>query len=247
MNDQKEWEIDFWDLFVYLKKKIALILALTFGFGLLGFFGTKLFRKPQYQVKTVLYVQNRTADYMDYRDYQVSSQLAYDCISLIKSRSVTHGVIDELDLEISEAALLKKIDVQLEDYSRVLTVTITDTDPQRAMEIANSVGRNTAATVNRIIGSSTVTVVDEATKPTAPSGPNAAAAALFLAGIALVGSVAVLCMIRCMSRTIRTEEDVNRWMGLSVLGAIPAIDNPKSKKSPLRRFFQHDRARNRRK
>ncbi len=235
MEENKENEVDLVDLFFYLKKKIALILIVTLGFGAVGFIGTKLFGTPVYQATTTLYVQSRASqNTISYTDIQIATQLAKDSTPIIKSRRVTSNVIRELGLNITDEKLRARIDVSAETNTRVLTVSVTDTEPQRAADTANCVGKYAAQAVVDIMDVNAVKTVDPAVKPDRPVGPSATKNGAILAIAAFVVTVGILCATRMLGRTLHTEEDVERRLGLSVLASIPAVDGLDAAKKTAR-------------
>ncbi len=225
MEERKESEVDLVDLFHYLKKKIALILTVTILFAAVGYLGTKLFGKPVYQTTLTLYFQtNISGDGVNYTDMQVATLLTRDGMNLIKSRSITTQVIQELGLNMSHETLSKKIKViEPETATRVMTLTVTDSDPQRAADIANAIGKYATRTMQSVMAVDAVKIVDPAIVPEKPIGPSSTKNGILFGAGAMLVTVGLLCALRAMSRTIRTEEDVERYLKLSVMGAIPVI------------------------
>lgn len=243
MEEKKEFEIDLVDLFYYLKKHIALILVVTLLFGIVGFVGTKLFGTPQYRADVTMLVANYDRDRgLAYADIQMATFITQDASALIKRRSVTSEVIRELGLSMSDAQLAGKIAISSQENTRVITVSVTDTDPRRAADIANSVGKYATKVVEEKLSIKALQIIDSAQVPSAPVGPSASRNAVLAAGAALVFMVAVFCLIRVLDNTIRTEEDVERYLGLSTLGVIPISEElektRKKKLNPLQRLLK---------
>lgn len=225
MEERNESEVDLVELFRYLKKKIALILAVTILFTAVGYLGTKLLGKPEYQASITLYFQtNISGNGLNYTDMQVATLLTRDGMNLIKSRSITDQVIQELELDMSHETLSKMINViEPDTATRVMTLTVTDGDPQRAADIANAIGKYATKTIQSIMAVNAVKIVDPAIVPEKPVGPNSTKNGILLGAGAMLVTVGALCALRMMSRTIRTEEDVERYLKLNVMGAIPVI------------------------
>lgn len=225
MEERNESEVDMLELFRYLKKKIALILVVTVLFTAMGYLGTKLFGKPVYQASITLYFQtNISGSGLNYTDMQVATLLTRDGMNLIKSRSITDQVIRELRLDMTHEALCKKIDIiEPETATRVMTLTVTDGDPQQAADIANAIGKYATQTIKSIMAVDAVKIVDSAIVPEKPVGPSSTRNGILFGAGAMMATVGVLCVMQVMSRTIRTEEDVERYLKLSVMGTIPVI------------------------
>ena len=102
-----------------------------------------------------------------------------------------------------------------------MQISISDTDPQLAAEIANTVREVASAQIKQIMDVDAVQMVYEAEVPVEPSGPNAIRNAALAGIMGLVIVVGVFAVVFIMDDTIRTEEDVTRYLGLGTLGVIP--------------------------
>ena len=221
-RQHEEMELDLLDLFYYLKKRILIIAAVCLVFAVIGFVGTKAFITPTYTTNTRMYVLNRSNENnFVTSDFQIATYVMNDYKALITGRNVTKEVVERLDLTISPEDLSNKINITSPENTRVLQINITDTDPQRAADIANVVREVASEQIERIMDVDAVKMVYEAEVPQNPSGPSAmrnTVLAAMLGGILIVG---VYVAIYILDDTIRTEEDVTRYLGLGTLGVIP--------------------------
>ena len=105
--------------------------------------------------------------------------------------------------------------------TRIISITVTDTDPVRAMEIANAVREAASEHILNVMDIQAVNVVETANLPTYASGPNTARNILLggMLGAALVMGILVVRFL--LDDTVKTTEDVERYLGLSVLAVIP--------------------------
>ncbi len=222
MENQKEFEIDLLGLIYYLKKKVAILLAVTAVFALVSFVINAFFVVPEYTASTRVYVLNRANEQnLSSSDFSIANYMIKDYTILITGQNVTDKVVQKLGLRMSAAALSGKISVTAQDNTRVLQISVTDTDPQRAAQIANSVREEAAIQIKDIMDVDAVNLVYEAKVPGAPSSPNVGRNTLVWAAIGLAAAVAVLTVIFVLDDAIRTEEDVERYLGLGTLGIIP--------------------------
>lgn len=222
MDNHVEEEIDLLDLFYYLKKKIAIILVAFLAFAMLGFVGTKLFITPTYTAATRMYVLSRTSEsVISYSDLTASAYMVKDYEVLITGQNVTREVIQQLDLDMTHKKLSGLISVEAIDSTRVLQIEVVDTDPQRAADIANCVREVASSQILEIMDVDAVNLVYEAEVPQQKSGPSTMMNTAIAAALGLIIAVGVLVVIYLMDDTIRTEEDVERYLGLSTMGVIP--------------------------
>lgn len=247
MEKENEVEIDLLALFRYLKKKMWIVIAAFVVCTLAGFLVTKLFLSPKYTASTRAYVLNRSSETnVVYSDLQLSSQLLNDYQVLISGQNVTKEVIHQLGLDITPEKLAKKISVTAPNDTRVLQISVTDTDPQRAADIANAVREIASSQIKQIMDVNAVNVIYEADIPERPSSPNLKLNVAVSAMLGIAASVGVLTVIFVFDDTIRTEEDVEYYLGLSTLGVIPAsgdfTDGKAQRRSnPMRKGERYER------
>lgn len=222
MENQNELEIDLLDLLYYLKKKLAIIVAVVTVCAAIGMAFTMFFMEPEYTATTRMYVLNRSSDTsLSSSDYSVSNYMVNDYSVLITGKNVTQKVIRDLGLDMTVKQLTNKISVSSISNTRVLQIQVVDTDPQRAADIANAVRETASAQIKEIMAVDAVNLVYEAEKPTGKSGPSLVKNTVLAAMLGMVAVIGVLVVIYVLDDTIRTEEDVERYLGLSVLGVLP--------------------------
>jgi capsular polysaccharide biosynthesis protein len=215
-------EINLVDLFYYLKKKILVIIAAFLLFAVAGAVFTMVFIPKEYTAKTRIYVLNRSGEAdLSSSDYNVADFIVRDYEVLITGENVTREVLNQLNLDMSISELTRKISVSSIEKTRVLQIVVVDTDPNRAAAIANCVREVSSTQIEKIMDVDAVNLVYAATVPTEKSGPNVTENTALSAIVGVILSVSVLTIVHVIDDTIRTDEDVSRYLGLSTLGIIP--------------------------
>ncbi len=240
-QQNKQIEINFVDLFYYLKKKIVIIIAVVVVCAFAGFLYSTLFVTPMYTAETRLYVLNRSSSAgVVGSDFQIADNILADYKILITGKNVTQEVVNQLGLKMSAAALGAKINVSAPEDTRVVQISVTDSNPHRAADIANKVREVATGQIQEIMDVDAVHLIYAADVPDSPSSPNVKKNTCLAALLGLVVTGAVFVVIFVLDDSIRTEEDVERYLGLSVLGVIPnttdidtAAENPATKKKKL--------------
>ena len=237
MENQRDNELDLIALFGYLKKKIAVIIAVSAVFALVACVISAFFIVPKYEASTRVYVLNRLNDEsLGTSDFSISNYILKDYASLITGRNVTRNVIDKMGLPMSNGTLAKMIRVSALEGTRMLQISITDTDPQRAADIANCVREEAVIQLQQITAADAVNLVYEAEVPMAPSSPNVSKNTLAWGAIGFAVAIAALSVIFMVNDAIRTEDDVERYLGIGTLGIIPLSEDLNSdRKSAGRR------------
>ena len=221
-HSRDELQINLPEIFAYLKKKAVIILLVTVIAGFAGLLFNLLFTTPQYTASTRVYILNRQNDeVIYYADLQSSSQFINDYTVLITGQNVTKTVVEKLSLQESHSKLSSRISVSAPADTRILEIKVSHEDPKLAADIANAVREEATQQIEAIMDGNAVNLVYEADVPTTPSSMSSGKTAVLAAAVGLICTVAVLSLVFVMDDTIRTEEDVERHLSLSVLGVIP--------------------------
>lgn len=247
LRDNDEMEIDLLQLFYALKKKIWFILAaMIIGGGLAGAY-SKFLITPQYSSTSMMYILSKETTLTSLADLQIGSQLTEDYKVIVNSRPVLGEVIDSLALDMSYEQLLAKVSIGNPTDTRILTVTVTDPDPYRAKAIVDCVAETASNYIGEIMEMIPPKIIENgtvATRKTSPSnGKNAVLGALV--GMVLVCGVIVIQVI--MNDTVRTEEDVERYLGLTVLASVPLREGEERTKPGHHSSGENTKSRKRRK
>ena len=233
-NQVDEIEIDLKELFYVIKRKLWIIL-LTGIVGAVGFgLFTAMVMKPVYTSSTMLYIVNKTTTLTSLTDLQLGTQLTKDYKVLVTSRPVTGQVITNLDLNLSHEQLVKKIKVDNPTDTRILTISVEDTDPYMAKSIADEFASVASARMAEIMDSAPPNIVEEAYLPTQKTKPSITKNTMIggLAGVFLAGAIILVLFV--MNDAIKTPEDVEKYLGLNTLATIPVFEGEtgaKKKKS----------------
>lgn len=210
------------DLLAYLWKRLWMIAAALVIGAVVGLAVTVLFVDTVYTATTRMYVLSRASDSaLSSSDYSLSNYIISDYKVLITGQNVTKEVIERLELDMTIGELSPKISVRAIENTRVLQIEVVDTVPQRAVDIANCVREVAGEQMQRIMNVEAVNLVYEAELPQQKSGPSISWNMALAGVISMMAAVGVLIVVYLLDDSLRTEEDVARYLGLSVLGMIP--------------------------
>lgn len=218
-----EIEIDLREVFLVLLGKAWLILLVGIFTAALAFGFSQFILEPVYESTTQIYILNKQDnDTVTYSDVQLGSQLTKDYAELIQSRFVLESVIEDLQLiDLDYEDMLKKVTVSTPTDTRILAITVEDTEPMLAMEMANSIREAAAVHIKNVMDIEAVNVVDTANLPIEKSGPSVLKWTLAggAIGVLLVMAIVMICYLT--DDTIKTSDDVEKYLGLSTLALIP--------------------------
>ena len=224
-NDNASIEIDVLYLLKKLWSKKFFIIFVGLLVGTIALLGSVFFIKPKYTSTTRIYVVSRSSDTsLTNQDLQAGSYLVNDYKEVITSSEVLSSVIDQEKLSMSAGQLSDEIAVNIPTDTRVISISVTDTDAQRACDIANTVREVAAEKIKAVTKVDDVTTLESATKPSHPSSPNvkknAAIGALAGVFLAIVG----ILVAEVLDDRVRRPEDIEDVLGMTLLGVVPDID-----------------------
>ena len=232
LQNKDEIEIDVLEKFHVLLDKIWVIILAGAGAALAVVAATILFITPQYQSTTKMYVLSKQdSNTLTSQDMQTSLSLTKDYAELIKSRTVTEGVITQLNLDMTHEQLLSKMTVDSATDTRILSISVRDADPYVACEIANAIRDVAANHIKNVMDIDAVNVVETANIPENKISPSIKKNGLVggVAGVAI--AIAIILITYLSNDTIKTQEDVERYLGLSTLGTIPMSEADRKNKN----------------
>lgn len=243
MENQKnndEIEIDLLELCSVLLARIWVILGTGFFCAVCCFAISRFVMTPYYESTTKIYILNKTDNAsVTYSDVQMGTQLTKDYAELINSRYVLEEVMQKLSLDIEYKELLDQVSVSTPTDTRIVSITVEDTDPVQAMNIANCIREVAGNHIQNVMDIEAVNVVETANMPTEKAGPSCMKWTL-IGGFAGCFLLCVLILVKyLMDDTIKSSEDVEKYLGLSTLALIPvaedAVETKKKKKKKKKR------------
>ncbi|MGE5613696.1 MAG: YveK family protein [Bacillota bacterium] len=183
---------------------------------------------PVYEATATVLVNDKTqhsAEYgIAYDQVVVNQLLIADYTELIYSRTIGQAVIDDLKLEGMEPEdITRMISVNTKNQTRVMELTATSTDPEFAMRVANSLANVFAAKTEELMNVPHVNLIDPAELPEYPTKPRKAINTMISIFMSIMLAAGVVLAVEYFDNTIKTAEDVENRLGLTVLATIPEL------------------------
>ena len=211
---------------IIIKRKwlivIALILSMTIGSIYSIFFVT-----PMYKSNTTLMVNSSKginagdiAASFDIGSISTSQKLVVTYGEIVKSRIVLEQVIDKLNLDMSYSKLLSRVNSAPVNSTEILKIEVQDEDPEKAAKIANTISDVFIKEVMRILKVNNVETIDRAIPLDVPVNVKTTLNIAISAVLGLMLGVFIAFALEYLDRTIKTPEDVQKHLGLHVIGTI---------------------------
>lgn len=217
------------ELFQTIKKRLWLIVLLTVlattTSGVVSYF----LLTPIYQSSTQLLVNQTKSEQAQFTsaDIQTNLQLINTYNVIIKSPAILNKVSENLDGEVTAGQLNGMITVGSANNSQVLDITVQNADPVLAATIANVTAQTFQTEVVNIMNVDNVSIlsgaqVGENPSPIKPQ-PVLNMAIAFVVG--LMAGVGLAFLLEFFDNTVKDEQDVEKLLGLPVLGSITIIED----------------------
>jgi capsular polysaccharide biosynthesis protein len=213
------------ELFYTLRKRIWLIISITVIATLLSGIYSFYLATPIYSSSTQLLVNQEKIEQPMYSEIQTNLQLINTYNVIIKSPAILDLVAKELDLGQTSDELNEMITVGSEKDSQVLNITVQNPDPAVATDIANTTAKVFQNEIVKIMSVDNVSILAKAKTKENPS-PIKPQPVLNIAIALVVGlmlGVGLSFLLEYLDNTIKNEMDVEKVLGLPVLGAIHTI------------------------
>lgn len=214
--------------FKILQKKIWILLLIPIAAACISGYVSLFVLNPVFESNTTLYVINKgqgAQTAIALNDIMAGQSLVKDYRELIKSRLVTTETIKDLGLKgISSETLAERISVNSKNDTRIIEIKVQDTQPERARDIADKLAEVFIDKVIELMKVDTVGIVDKAILPARPIKPRPAINILITAFSGIITSLGIIFLLEYLDDTVKTAEDVEKQLGITVLGTIPALE-----------------------
>ncbi|MCA1320233.1 capsular biosynthesis protein [Bacillus tianshenii] len=217
------------ELFQTIKKRLWLIALITIvataTSGVVSFF----LITPIYESSTQLLVNQSKSDQTAVDVNQIRSNIeiinTYNVI--IKSPSVLDKVSEELNSNETAGSLNSKITVGPEGQSQVLKITVQHPDPAMAAKIANTTAEVFQKEVINLMNVDNVSILSPAQMGEDPSPvkPQPVLNMAIAMVVGLMAGVGIAFLLEYLDTTMKSEQDIEKLLGLPVLGTITVIED----------------------
>lgn len=210
-----------------LKLALCIVIVATISTAAVNMF----MLPPVYESSSTVYVMKNdlgpTKQPLQYADIMVIKQLVKDYKVLLTSRMITNLVAESLGLSDEElGSLSRNISVSEQGDTNVMVVKVYNRNPKRAQNIADKLINLFVEKISDMSTSKNVdvTVIDKPELPTAPIKPRKAINIAIAFMSSIIGAMGIVFFKEYLDSTIKTKEDVERYLHLNVLAIIPEKD-----------------------
>ncbi|MEW8997320.1 MAG: Wzz/FepE/Etk N-terminal domain-containing protein [Thermoanaerobacter sp.] len=217
-------------MFLIIRKRTKMIVIITLLATIISGIFSYFIATPVYKASTSLIVSRTQSSALNnsqiqVQDIQTSRMLAATYSEFVKSRRVLQPVIERLRLPLTVDQLKNSVDVAAKGNTEIIEISVKNSDPRKAAEIANAIADSFVENIVKIMNIDNVQVIDKAIPPTSKISPKTSLNIAVAAILGFMISVFIVFLLEYMDRTIKSPEDIKKYLDLPVLGVIPEIKN----------------------
>lgn len=220
-NEIDEIEIDLIELFFELLQHWKEILTSTILIAVIAFIVSSFLMTPVYESTSELYVLSKSTSITSLTDIQMGTNLTNDYIVVVTERTVLEQVIRNLSLDMDYKQIRDEITVNNPSNSRILEITVRDSNPELAKAIADELADVSAAFISEKMDQDPPSIISYGYKDGKPVSPHILKNTVIGALLGMMLAIIAVVLTYMFNDTIMTAEDIEAKLGLNVLGSLP--------------------------
>lgn len=218
-------EIDLKEIIGVFWDKKSTVILLTAIFMVLGFIYSSFIVVPKYASTTKLVlaqsVNKEDGGSITTTDITLNSKLISTYTGIIESSKVIRQVISNLEIDDKEGSIRKNVSVASETGTDIIKITVTNTNPEKAADIANEMAVVFAEEVKRLYGMDNINTLDVAEVQKEPANINHAKTITIFGAVGFVLAAGYIFVIYMLDNSIKSQEDIEKSLNIPVLANIP--------------------------
>jgi len=224
-NEENE-VIDLTEILIAVRQHLLELIFVTLAAALVGFTVSKFLMTPKYDSSALMIVNTRQDVNANVTSDQINSatQLVSTYSIIIKSDTVLQRVIDNLGLNLTYAKLNKRVTVAAVDDTQVMKITVQSDSPEWARQVCEQIITVAPDVIKEAVEAGSVKVISNPSLATEPVSPNIEKNTMLAAAVGFVLVIGIIVLQVLLDNKINTEEDVTKYLDMTVLGVIPQYD-----------------------
>jgi capsular polysaccharide biosynthesis protein len=228
----EEMDLKIQDVLGILKNRwrtVAVVVAvITLFVSVMSFF----IIRPVYEVNTKVFIgkeENENSKYNS-NDVEMYQKLLKTYSELIKTKDLIGNAINENNLHLTPEEVLNTLEITPRTDTQILQISYRNNDNILAKEVILAVVDEFMKESKELIPNGTVKVIESAKLPQNQISPNKAKNITIACFLGFIIGIGIALLMEYMDDTLKTKEQIEKIMEISVIGVIPC-ENKKSKKS----------------
>lgn len=222
-------EINLKELFSYFLSKIWIVI-LTLIIALLTMYTYNTYIQiPLYKSTTSLILVSKNGE-ITQNDVTLNQKLVSTYREIIKSRRVLDQVVNNLNLDSSWQEIQSHISVSTESSTEIIRISVSDEDAVIACAVANEIAKVFSSEIVNIYNIDNVTILEYPVESSVPYNIDKTKQMLLATLVGMVIGSGIIFILFYFDTTIKSSEDIEKKLGLIVLGNVPKSKTTGNKK-----------------
>lgn len=219
MNDLKKLK----SILNSIKKRWQLIAICTMITTIISLIATFFIIVPKYQASTKLFIgkESSTDEKYNNNDIQMYQNLLKTYASIVKTNDLVSSALEEKGINLSSESVISKLEVITTTNTQIMEVKYTSTNKEEARDVVEAITEEFIKKSESLITNANVQVVESVRLPKYPVTPNKKLNISIGIFSGFMLGIAIALILEYIDTTIKTKEDVEEFIGLTVIGVIP--------------------------
>lgn len=221
--------LDIREIFEIVRKRFWIVIAMTLTGLVISGVLSYLILSPVYEAGTSIIIgkaPNQGNQQMNYSDVMLYQQVIKTYSEIAKSGKVAEATSKELGGKVSSEFIRGSITVTSQNGTQIMYLKAQGDNPEEITKMVNTHAKMFIRETTAIYPTGSISIMDEAKVPQSPIKPRPMMNMAIGFFLGLMLSVGIIFLIEYMDNTIKTENDVEKYLGVPVIGIIPKnIDN----------------------
>jgi capsular polysaccharide biosynthesis protein len=152
---------------------------------------------------------------------------------ILKDPVVLEKVVERLELNRSPESLANQISVGILDSSKVVNISVIDTDPNRAADIANTTAEEFKTEITRLLDFNDMEIFSPAKINPNPINEEKSKSGIIGVVFGVIAGIGFVFFLDSLDDTVRSQKDVEDYLGLPVVGRISKMTKKNIKKQSI--------------
>ncbi len=220
--------IDISQMYYVLAKRKSIIIVITLVFTIIAGIVNFFIMSPVYESMATVIVGSKsdatTNSSQQYNDVMMYQNLTKTYSTIATSSFIEGKAAEKIGNGMTAIKLSKMITVTPEDGTQIIDITADANTADEALNDVTALSNSFVKNANEVYNAGEIKIMDAGELPKAPIKPNKKLniAVVFILGIFV--SVGLSFLLEFMDSTIKTPEDIKKYLDLPVLGTIPMQD-----------------------
>ena len=223
-------EFNISEFFKYYVGKIAIVLLTTAIFFTGSIYYTAKMQVPMYKSEAKIVLTNQSAQ-ITQNDIVINKNLVSTYREIIKSRRILSQVIENLNLDLTIEKLNKKVKVSSANDTEMIIISVVDESKSLSRDIANEIAVIFKKEIVDIYKIENITIVDNAVDATTAYNVQPLKQYILGFGLGFIIGTGLIVLMFYFDDSIKSSEQIETKLGLSVLSQVPKYRSNKKKKN----------------